>query len=352
MRALVFHGPHEMTVEERPDPAPGPGEVLLDVLAVGICGSDLHGYTGENGRRHPGQVMGHEFEARVVATDGAGPPVGTRVTVNPVIGCGRCDACLAGDTQQCPDRRVIGVDRSYSSAFAERMVAPVANLVSLPATAPADVGSLVEPLAVGYHAAVRGGIRGDVPVLVIGGGPIGQASALAARRLGARVVVSEPAEGRRALVASLGFDTVDPTADDVPAAVAEVLAGRPTVVLDAVGTDRTVADALAASSRGATVVLVGMGSRRLDLAAYAISTEERSLVGSFCYSVAEFAGTAAWAAAHAEQLLPLVEARVPLGEGPAAFRGLAEGRITASKVLVLPQADASAGPATDRTGLS
>jgi threonine dehydrogenase-like Zn-dependent dehydrogenase len=100
MRALVYHGPNDIGVEERPDPQPGAGEVLLRITATGICGSDLHGYTGENKRRHPGQVMGHETVGRIVAVGadaaGDGREPGRVATVNPVIGCGECAQCAAG----------------------------------------------------------------------------------------------------------------------------------------------------------------------------------------------------------------------------------------------------------------
>ena len=122
MRALVYHGPHDIRVEERPDPEPGPEEVLLRISATGICGSDLHGYTGENKRRHPGQIMGHETVGRIVALGsgvaGAGLEVERVATVNPVIGCGDCAQCAAGTEQLCPGRKVIGVNREIPSAFA------------------------------------------------------------------------------------------------------------------------------------------------------------------------------------------------------------------------------------------
>jgi threonine dehydrogenase-like Zn-dependent dehydrogenase len=232
VRALVFNGPSDLVVADRPDPVPDTGEVLLRVVATGICGSDLHGYTGENGRRHPGQVMGHETVARVADT-------GRLVTVNPVMGCGDCPACTAGTEQLCARRRVIGVDPSVSSAFAELMVAPAANVVPLPDDLPEDYGALVEPLAVGHHAALRGQVGAGDRVLVVGGGPIGQAAALAARRAGATAIaVSEPSASRRALVSRLGFEAVEPGG----------LAGLEpvAVVLDAVGSTASLRDGLAA----------------------------------------------------------------------------------------------------------
>ena len=343
MRALVFRGPHDLSLQELPDPQAGPGEVLLRVSATGICGSDLHGYTGENGRRHPGQIMGHETVGRVAAV---GPDVpaalglraGQTVTVNPVIGCGDCAACAAGDEQLCGRRRVIGVDPALRSAFAELMTVPAGNVVVLPDDLPEEYGALVEPLAVGYHAAVRGGVTAGMSVLVIGGGPIGQACALAARRLGAtRIAVSEPTAARRELLARLGLATVDPAAGAVPETVRGLLGGPAGVVLDAVGSAASLGDALTASGNGARIVLVGMNSPRVDLAAYEISTHERSIAGSFCYPSAEFRATAEWVATGPPGLAHLVEDRVPLAGGPGAFARLASGELDASKVLVLCQ---------------
>jgi threonine dehydrogenase-like Zn-dependent dehydrogenase len=336
MRALVFHGPGSISVEERPDPAPGPGEVLLEIIATGICGSDLHGFTGENGRRHPNQVMGHETVARVRGGDlASGISVGDVVTVNPVIGCQRCPSCTAGEEQSCPDRRVIGVDPTISSAFADLMVAPTRNVVPLPAGVPEDHGALVEPLAVGFHAARRGRCNSADAVLVLGGGPIGQACVLAAKRLGAeRIVVSEPDPQRAALTAALGARLVTPSA--VATEAVKLLGSEPTLVLDAVGSSATLTSALAVAARAARIVLVGMNEPSVTLPAYEISTAERELIGAFCYNRADFASTAAWIAEAGALLDPLIDRRVGWSGAPGAFRDLAAGTARANKILVRP----------------
>jgi threonine dehydrogenase-like Zn-dependent dehydrogenase len=336
MRALVFHGPWEMTVEDRPEPEPGAGDALLEIIATGICGTDLHGYTGENGRRHPGQVMGHETVARILTDKTGTHAPGSIVTVNPVMGCGRCPACAAGAPQRCPKRRVIGVDREISSAFAERMVAPAHNLVPLAPGTPAELGSLIEPLAVGFHAAQRADVATDDTVLVVGGGPIGQAAALAARRIGSTtVVVAELEPMRRDLVARLGFVTVDPQTQSADEIVA-MLGRQPTVVIDAVGTSQTLQRAFDVAALGARIALVGMGAPRVELSAYAISTQERTVVGSFGYDEAAFRETAEWVATHVAELEPLVDTRVDLAAAPEIFRALANHELAASKVLVFP----------------
>jgi threonine dehydrogenase-like Zn-dependent dehydrogenase len=336
MRALVFHGPLDMTVEDRPDPQPGPGDTLLEIIATGICGSDLHGYTGETGRRHPGQVMGHETVARVVDDRTGTHPPGTPVTVNPVLGCLHCPACSAGAPQRCPDRRVIGVQGDISAAFAERMVAPARNVVPLPDGTPPEIGALVEPLAVGHHAVQRGGLAAGEVLYVLGGGPIGQAVAIAARRTGAgNVVVAELDATRRDLLSRLGFTTVDPVAQPADAIV-RILDGPPAVVVDAVGATATLRSALDIAAPGGRIVLVGMATPKIEILAYAVSTGERSVLGSFTYDDAGFAGTAAWAGAHAAELAPLIEARIGLDQAPGMFRELAGGRLAAGKVLVFP----------------
>ena len=340
MRALVLRGNYDIGVEERPDPRPAPGEVVIEVIATGICGSDFHGYSGENGRRHPGQVMGHETVGRIgeLGSGVTGLELGQLVTVNPVMGCNDCPACASGQQQWCSRRVVLGVAPEIPAAFADRVAVRASNVVALPEEMPAELGALVEPLAVGWHAVRRGAATPQDRVLVIGGGPIGQACLLAARRMGVHnLALSDVSPSRRELCAGLGARVIDPTAGDLAEQVAAALGGPATLVVDAVGVTATVADALAASGLGSRIVLVGMGSPQLDLAAYAVSTGERSLIGSFTYSAAEFAETAAWVGSVPDGVASLVDGRVGWDGAPGSFDDLARGRSTASKILVFPQ---------------
>jgi threonine dehydrogenase-like Zn-dependent dehydrogenase len=265
--------------------------------------------------------------------------VGDVVTVNPVIGCGQCAQCRGGSPQACSTKTVVGVTASYSSAFAELVVAPAPNVIPLPEGTPVEYGALVEPLAVGYHAARRGGIEQGSLVLVVGGGPIGQACVLAAQRLGAdRVVVSEPSQHRRSLCSTLGAAVVDPASvDDLATAVLDELGGRPGVVLDAVGTVSSLQAAFDCAPLMSTIVLVGMGQQVLEVPAFEVSTKERAVVGSFCYTPAEFAETASWVGRCPHDLGLLIQGRVPLAGADEAFADLAGGRGDLSKILVMVQ---------------
>src|SRR5919201_3945717 len=213
MRQLVFHGPRRLAVEDA-EPLPvGPGEVRVAVRAVGVCGSDVHGYAGVNARRVPGMVMGHEAVG-VVAEIGGGVDearVGDVVAINPITSCGECEFCVAGLENLCERRRIYGCVPELTGGYAETIVVRAANAIPFNGPAPREWGALVEPLSVGAHAAGVGEIGSGDDVFVVGGGPIGVAAALAARRRGARrVVVSEPLGHRRAVAEQLGLETVDP----------------------------------------------------------------------------------------------------------------------------------------------
>ena len=342
MRALVLTEIGRLEVQPRPQLPPGANEILIRVVATGICGSDIHGFAGDTGRRFPGQVMGHETSGHIEqvgsAVDADEYPLGALVTFNPGLACGQCDACRAHNEPACANFRVIGVDPSIQASFAEFITVPARNVVRLADSLRPDLGALVEPLAVGFHAARRGGCAGADRVVVIGGGPIGQACFLAARRLGAEhIVVTEINSSRRALIDRLSGIAVDPASDVLVEQVQQQLGGPADLVLDAVGSSDSLADAVKLSTKGSRVVLVGMNSPRLALNAYDWSTQERSIIGSFCYTSDDFVATAEWAGSHGDLLAQLVDGHVDLDGAAAAFAGLAGGTVDASKVLVCPQ---------------
>jgi threonine dehydrogenase-like Zn-dependent dehydrogenase len=338
MRALVLEEFGRLSVQQRADPAaPRRGEVTVRISYTGICGSDIHGYTGENGRRRPGQVMGHETVGTVEALgeDTHGFGIGEVVSFNPLLPCGGCEACGSGAEQHCADKVVIGVHPDLVAAFAEKVVVPVENVVSLGAVPDPRYGALTEPLAVALHAARRARVRDGDTVLVTGGGPIGQSAALAVRREGAaRVLVSEVSAERRALCQKLGAEVIDPTAGPVADQVRDLLGRRVDVSLDAVGISATVADALASTRLGGTIGLVGMGVTELTLQAYEVSTKERTLVGSFCYDAQTFRDAGAWVVEGPAVLDDLITAVVPLSSADEAFSRLARSADIPGKILV------------------
>lgn len=341
VRALVLHDFGEMRVENRETPAPGLDEILIRTAATGICGSDVHGYTGENGRRVPRQVMGHESVGHIadlgVGTAELGLRVGQPVTFNPVVVPPDQAAVFAGREQHCPDKTVIGVAPEIAAAFADYIVVPARNVVALPESMPIEYGALVEPLAVALHAVRRVLTPTDRRALVVGGGPIGQSVVLALGVEGVegidKVVVSEVDRARRALIERLGATAIDPKVGPIGDSLMS-LGGPFEVAIDAVGNTASLRDALAATAPGGRVCLVGMGSPALQLEAFKISTDERSIAGSFTYSAQDFRDAAAFAASADPRLAELISRTIGPEDADAAFRALGSGDLPAGKVLV------------------
>lgn len=333
MRRLIFHGPHRLAVEESEQPIPGSGEVRVGVRAVGICGSDVHGYVGANDRRVPGMVMGHEAVG-IVTRVGRGvvnPPVGTPVAINPAITCGICQYCQAGGQDNlCRDRRLYGCVLELPGAFAESIVVRAANVVSLEGPAPLEWGALVEPFAVGDHGVALAS-RLDDGVLVVGGGPIGLGAALAARRRGAmRVTVSEPQAHRRGVAEALGLETFDPSArshDDEPYGA----------VIECVAAPETLHAALEMTAPAGEVILVGMGRPELPLPVGPLVVAERTIRGSFNYTRESFADVARWVMSRSVDLAPVIASRVDLDGLIEAFAGYAAGTRTQVKTVFVEE---------------
>lgn len=339
MRALMLEEIGRLAVVDLDDADPAPGEVLVETIATGICGSDIHGYTGHNGRRFPGQVMGHETVGRIADlgadVDPERFPVGALVTVNPVIVPAE-DTAYEGREQHDPRKRVLGVDATLVSAFAERFTVPAENIVVLPEMRNPLHAALIEPLAVAIHAVDRVGVGADDVVLVLGGGPIGQSCVLAALRAGAaRIIVSEPNPGRREICEALGAEGLDPTAVSIPDAVRALTGGAAaSVAIDAVGTSATLADAFDSTVLGGRVCLVGMAQPQISLSAYRISTDERALVGSFTYPAKTFREAARWVAESPGALDLLVSEIIGPDDADRAFTRLANSADVPGKVLV------------------
>ena len=215
MRAVFYNGARTFTPGKTSIPAAGPGEALLRVLRVGICGTDLHIFQGHLDNRVPhGGIIGHETFAEVVeAPAGSGVAAGDRVVVEPVRFCGTCRACRIGANYICYNLKVLGVD--LPGGMQEYWPVPVDRLIKVPDSLPDDHAAVIEPLAVATHDVTRAGVKTGDAVLVFGGGPIGCLIALVCRHRGARVAVVEINPYRVEMLRRLGLEVVGPGVDPV-----------------------------------------------------------------------------------------------------------------------------------------
>jgi len=322
MRALVYLGPRVMDLQQLADPAPEPGEVAIAPTLSAICGSDLHGFREVSPRRIPPLVMGHETVGRIVAAgDGVeGSRVGERVVLKPILGCGRCERCLAGDINRCAEGRLVG--RDLAGGFAERFTVPAAAAVPVPEGMSDDVAVLTEPLANAEHVAARALTPGDT-VFVIGSGPIGALMVRAASLHGAtRVFVTDTNEERLAFAVSQGAEPI--ASDGAAASITTMTAGEGVdVVIDAAGYEATWALGLQAVRPGGRIFEIGLGSPRGAIDFVAVVGKEVSITGSFAWTDADFARALELLGDGALDAAGWLT-RVPLEDGQAAFEGLAD----------------------------
>ncbi|WP_336489124.1 alcohol dehydrogenase catalytic domain-containing protein [Methylobacterium nigriterrae] len=330
MKALVYTGPHALALHDLPVPSPVPGEALIRVEAVGICGSDMHAYHGHDSRRPAPLVLGHEAAGRIVG----GPRDGRRVTINPLVTCGTCVACTAGRSHLCPDRQILSMP-PRAGAFAEYVCAPESNLVEIPEDLPIVKAALAEPLAVSYHA-VNLGARllcrplSGADCAVLGGGAIGLGAALVLAMQGARTVsLAEPNPERRATIARAASGVRCYGPDEVGRPVE----GSADLIVDAVGSRATRAAASRLTRPGGVIVHVGLlpGDEGLDIRK--LTLQEIVVSGSYCYTGQEFRDIVGIIAAGRLGALDWAEERA-LADGVAAFAAI-DANTTASPKIVL-----------------
>lgn len=342
MPALVWLGPRAMVQRDEPVPQLAPGEILLEVGAVGICGSELSGYLGHNSLRRPPLIMGHEGAGRVAASqggtfaDGSPARIGARVTFNPLMVCGECDRCRAGRTSLCRRRQLLGVHRP--GAFARYMAAPAAQCWPLPDDLSLVAGALTEPLACAVRAVALSEVQPGQRLLILGAGPIGLCCVAAARAIGVeQIVVSDIAPGRLAIAAAWGAHAnINAREQDVVAAVQERYAGGADVAIDAVGTTTVRAQAVHAVVPGGRVALIGLHDEELVMPANYIIRQEVTLTGTFSYTAADFQRALDLLVGGVVQpAADWLEER-PLAAGPASFDELVDGRARAAKIMLLP----------------
>ena len=331
MKALVYTANEEMTYREEPEPAVQPGDALVGIEAVGICGSDMHAYLGHDERRPAPLILGHEAAGRVVE----GRLAGRRVTINPLVTCGRCADCLGGRANLCAERQIISMP-PRQGAFAEYVALPERNLVEVPEGMSPTVAALAEPVATGLHAVFLAHRHAHRPLsegraLVMGGGAVGLSAALVLRSHGCRDVwLADTNEGRRQMAEAAGIGTVyDPTGDAGPGQ------GSVDVVIDAVGARATRTAAIALARPGAVIVHVGLLDAADGVDVRRLTLQEIALVGCYTYTMVDF--RAAVDALHGGALGPLdwYEER-GLADGVGAFDDLLNGRCSAAKIILRP----------------
>jgi L-iditol 2-dehydrogenase len=320
VRVSVLRAPGELELAERPVPAPGPGEVLVAVRSVGVCGSDVHYY--QHGRigdfvvRSP-LVLGHEAAGRITAAGPGVDPgrVGSRVAIEPGAACGACAQCKAGRYNLCPDMRFFATP-PVDGALAEYVVVRADLAFDLPDAVSDDDAALLEPLSVGIWATGKAGVTAGSSVLIAGAGPIGLVAAQVARARGATtIVVTDIAEHRLAAALRSGATRA--------VAAGERLSQDFDAFVDCSGAPAAISAGIAALAPAGRAVLVGMGPDEVTVPLGLLQQRELTITGTFRYANT-WPAAIALAASGAVDLAGLVTGRFGLADAEAALQSTSQ----------------------------
>lgn len=280
MNTVVCRAPGELVIERQATPVRGPGEVLLRVRRVGVCGTDMHIFRGTQPYLSYPRIMGHELSGEVVEADAAGGlAAGDPVYVTPYLACGRCAACAKGHANACMNIEVLGVHRD--GALTEYLTVPQGFVFKAEGVT-LDEAAMVEFLAIGRHAVRRADVRPGQSVLVVGAGPIGIGVALFSRLAGGKVTALDGREDRLAFTREhLGVEATIDLADDVPARVRAQTGGDGfDVVFDCTGNPKAMEAGFLYLAHGGRYVLVSIVGADIRFSDPEFHKREATLLGS------------------------------------------------------------------------
>lgn len=298
MRAVRYHGNKDIRVDDIPEPECRPGFVKIAPEWCGICGSDVHEYLvgpetiPSPDKPHPitGEslplVLGHEYAGTVVEVgDGVeGVSVGDKVAVEPIIRDNTCPTCVDGNYNLCPNLGFHGIS-GYGGGLAEFSVVPGYMVHVLPENVPTDIAALIEPLAVGWHAAKMADTANIESVLIVGAGPIGLVTALSLRAMGVTTIAMvELSAARRQAALDLGVDLViDPINEDLPAILADRFGQGVDVAFDAGGNAKTIEIALNSVRPHGKIINIALWEHPVEFDMFSMLFKESNLTASCAY---------------------------------------------------------------------
>ncbi len=319
MRAAVFQGPGtKLAIEDRQTPVARPGDIVLRVAFCGICGSDLHATEPGSSVLESGTVLGHEFSGVVTESAASDVQPGDRVIGLPLQECDECRPSGHGCRDRlgilCPRNRIIGLAAAVPGAYAEYVRMPAHHALKIPGGLDLKDAALTEPLAVGAHAVRAAGTLLGVRVLVIGAGPIGLAVALLAQLAGAReVVVSEPANGRRAKAAAIGARVIDPSVEQP---------GSADVIFECVGIAGLLRQCIELAPVHGRIIVVGVCRGEDRIFPRVALRKELGIQFVLGYNREEFAMVLDLLAARRIHASPLITGVIGLDQAPDMFEAL------------------------------
>ena len=340
MKAVAIKDVKQFEIKEIPEPNPDGKKVIIEVSKTGICGSDIHYWV--NGEPK-GLVMGHEFSGVVLDPgDRLDLIKGDRVTALPISPCGKCEACQNGDVQFCPEtwNQAVGLSVDNPGGLTSKIAVRSDMVIKVPDNIQDEEVAMVEPLAVGLHAAHLGRIAVGDDVLVIGAGIIGLASAEFAKKEGASYVAiteTNKARGQKAVDLKVADEYYDATDKDLVSKLMAKTNGGFDVVIECVGNGAAVNSAISMVKPGGIVVLVGVATDAVPTYTVMAVMKELVVQGAIAYTYNEFKSCIDLISRKQVDVLKFVDDIVPLERVQEAYERLTSGTDAAVKILVDPK---------------
>jgi len=337
MLQAVLQTPEKVIFREIERPVPGPGQVLIKVERIGICGSDIHAYYGKHPYIKCPIVQGHEFSGLIAEVgervEGLAP--GDNVTVMPQLVCGQCYPCKHGNYHICNELKVIGCQ---AEGAAQEYIAVDAKLVMrLPENMSHEEGAMVEPVAVGAHAVGRLGNVDGLNVLVLGAGPIGNLTAQVAKGLGAKsVMITDVSNYRLGVARKCGIEhAVNTSSEELIQALDKAFGpDRADAILECVGVQETIGQAIGAARKGSDIIVVGVFAERPSVDIGLVQDKELRLIGTLMYREEDYRVAVDLIRTGRVNLKPLMSMHFPFKEYPQAYKFIEQNRERTMKVFI------------------
>lgn len=320
MKAVVCEEINRLIIQETDEPIRAEHEAIVSIKRIGICGTDLHAYKGNQPYFTYPRILGHELSGIIddIGPNNAGLQVGDQVSIIPYLHCGHCIACRTGKTNCCASMQVMGVH--VDGGMREKISVPVSHLIKAEGLT-LDETAMVEPLSIGAHAVRRAGVQPGEQIIVIGAGPIGLGVMAFAKQAGARVIAIDRNLDRLELSCTwAGVDVVIQATDQVVEKVAEVTEGDyATAVFDATGNVQSMNEAIRYVAHGGQLIYVGLVKADITFHDPEFHKREMSILGSRNATRADFEQVISTLRQNKLSMDGYITHREPLTELPSAM---------------------------------
>lgn len=337
MLQQVMTAPGVIEFRETPRPIAAEGQVLVRIMRIGICGSDIHVYHGKHPFTRYPVTQGHEVSGRIEAVGSGveGLSVGQKVTIEPQVCCGHCYPCTHGKYNLCEELKVMGFQTTGTAS--EYYAVDAAKVTPLPETMSYDEGAMIEPLAVTVHAAKRFPELKGARVAILGCGPIGILLMQSCKALGAAsVLVTDVSDYRLSVARSVGADYAVNTGEtDMEQALRDAFGSdKADVIYDCAGSDITMGQAIRCARKGSTIVLVAVFSKMASVDLAVLNDHELELNTSMMYRHEDYVDAIRLVSEGKVQLRPLMSRHFAFRDYLEAYQYIDENREMTMKVII------------------